>query len=199
MVSFFLQHLQFFGLWKGFIGTLIRPCGFSASRDRQDILDGTKDGTRTDRFVKWINRRNVRRRQAKQEVRLTTHRVLNSSQSGGNSVRNERTIPLTDGSYEGDDLDDPLSQWECISDAFQPSSSQWECLSDPGDMELCTMSGSMFDIEDSLVSQESLRGTLSREELMKARSLPTLAEALSNDDDMEPPYQNSETPLGVFT
>jgi hypothetical protein len=161
---------------------------FSIVAHREDILDDTKDETRTDRFVKWINRRNVRRQQAKRDVRSTTHRVLNSSKPEGDSSRyGRRTVTSLD-SYDGFTFLDPLTN--------QPSM-QWECLSDGGDMELCAMSGSVLEGEDSIVTLGSLRRMLSDEELMQARSMPTLAETLSHatgsEDNMESPYDEAQS------
>lgn len=154
--------------------------------DRDDILDDTKDGTRSDRFVKWINRRNVRRRQATREVRLATKRTLNISQSEGGDDSSQR--------YGGFSSLDSYDSLRCyVEPLTNPAASmQWECLSDAGDMELCAMNSSVAEGEDSIVTMGSLRRMFSDEDLKQARSMPTLAEALSyvsaQEDGMTVPF-----------
>jgi len=146
---------------------------------REDILDDTKEGTRTDRFVKWINRRNVRRRQAKKEMRSTTERVLNSwSEGGDDSFRNERKSRV--------DRNDSLSNTLYLDPLMSQPSIQWECLSDAGDMELCAMSSSLPEGKESITTG-SLRRMVSIDELMQARSMPTLAEEDDSSSDMSTP------------
>lgn len=102
---------------------------------REDILDDSKDGSRGDRFVKWINRRNVRRRQAKHDVRQTTERVLSLN------PKNERK------SVSPRNRDKNRSSF--LHPLTHQASAQWECLSDAGEMELCAMNSTVVEEDDS--------------------------------------------------
>lgn len=154
---------------------------------REDILDDTKEGTRADRFVKWINRRNVRRRRAKKEIRTTTERVLSTLSEESDSAANMDRTPrvLHKNSSAGSSYMEPLQ-------TPRPSM-QWECISDAGDMELCVVDSSTTVGDDSLRSNSSVRWVLSNEELSQARSMPTLAETLSSKSEMTLPFE--EPPL----
>lgn len=123
-------------------------------RFREDLLEDAETGSGTDRFVKWINRRNVRRRQAKHEMRLTSQRIL-SQDTQDDSIRSRRNERMQDDSLRSGTSEriqrDQGSWLETASSQFlqHQASAQWECLSDAGDVELCARRHSFSDQDDS--------------------------------------------------
>lgn len=148
-------------------------------------------GTRTDRFVKWINRRNVRRRQTKHEIRVTTQRVLSQDtqdDSMRSSSRNEggmqddslrsgsryERIPKDQGSWF-----ESTGSVQFLHPLTSQASAQWECLSDAGDIELCARRNSFSDRDDCEIPNFSstlqvLSGDSSIQSTMRSESMQPL-------------------------
>lgn len=114
-------------------------------------MDDSKSGTATtDRFVKWINRRNVRRRHMQHEISTTTQRVLSGSSRNAisqDSLMNDKVESL----HSNDDMDGS-STFSGLNQLSIP----WDRLSDVGEMELCILTKD--DVEEGAytVTQQSL-------------------------------------------
>ncbi len=142
--------------------------------DRDDILDDSKSGTRTDRLVKWINRRNVRRRHAKKEMRQTTERVLGQPSVDDARLKNVQKLVMRSSSCDDSSrLSHPLTH--------QPSA-QWECISDMGEIELCAMNSSVAEGEESFRMDTSTRD----------KFMPAVQESVSGSHSLDETSQSDD-------
>jgi hypothetical protein len=115
-----------------------------------------ENATTSDRFVKWINRRNVHRRFQHQELKSRTKRYLYGE--GDNSDRTSTVVNRSDSLIVDDGDDDEAEVDVDIIDVEVDSSTvhnrstshiQWECLSAVGDVELCTLNSPTSTTEDT--------------------------------------------------